>query len=82
MNRTSVLSLAWRSDRVTPASYFVHDAGSGGRFADCNSATRSLHSVIPRVHSIRSAITIADAHQVQRKLLADLRLHRIHDRPK
>jgi hypothetical protein len=38
--------------------------------------------VIPRVHSIRSAITIADAHQVQRKLLADLRLHRIHDRPK
>ena len=37
----------------------VRPAGSGGRYAGRSSATRSLNTVIPRVHPTRSAITVA-----------------------
>src|ERR1700754_1546165 len=37
----------------------VRPAGSGGRYTGRNSRTRSLNTVIPRVHPTRSAITEA-----------------------
>jgi hypothetical protein len=44
---------------ISPATYWVRDAGSGGRYTGRSSRTRSLSTVNPRVQPIRSAITVA-----------------------
>ena len=44
---------------ISPATYWVRPAGSGGRYTGRSSATRSLNTVIPRDQPIRSAITVA-----------------------
>jgi hypothetical protein len=44
---------------ISPGSYAVRDAGSGGRYAGRSSATRSRSTRIDRSHPIRSAITVA-----------------------
>ena len=44
---------------ISPATYCVRPAGSGGRYTGRSSRTRSLSTVSPRVQPIRSAITVA-----------------------
>jgi hypothetical protein len=44
---------------ISPGSYAVRDAGSGGRYAGRSSATRSRSTRMDRSHPIRSAITVA-----------------------
>src|ERR687883_838895 len=44
---------------ISPATYAVRDAGSGGRYTGRNSTTRPDSTRIDRVQPIRSAITVA-----------------------
>src|SRR5215208_120844 len=44
---------------ISPATYTVRPAGSGGRYAGRNSATRPLNVRIPYGQPTRSAITVA-----------------------
>ena len=44
---------------ISPAAYAVRLAGSGGKYAGRNSATRPDSTLIDRPHPIRSAITVA-----------------------
>jgi len=44
---------------ISPATYSVREAGSGGRYTGRNSATRPESTRIERVQPIRSAITVA-----------------------
>src|ERR671932_2280617 len=44
---------------ISPATYWVREAGSGGRYTGRSSRTRALSTVNPRVQPIRSAITVA-----------------------
>ncbi len=44
---------------ISPATYWVREAGSGGRYTGRSSATRRESTRIERVQPIRSAITVA-----------------------
>ena len=67
---------------ISPASYTVREAGSGGRYTGRNSATRADNVRIERGQPIRSAITVAGIVGIRPQQLPDPRLDLIDHRPR
>ena len=67
---------------ISPATYVVRDAGSGGRYTGRNSRTRSLSVRIEYGQPIRSAITVAGIRRIRRQQLPNPRLGLIGHRPR
>jgi hypothetical protein len=57
-SRVTVRACVFR-ELISPATYVVRDAGSGGRYDGRNSRTRALRVRIEYDQPIRSAITVA-----------------------